>query len=88
MSVSHHAGQHLVADGMPIRVVDILEMVQVHEGDAALLHVASGQLAPLAQRGQHLDATVGSGQRVAVTQRPRDSHVATNPVPGADARGR
>ena len=70
--VLHHGGQHLVADDVTVPVVDLLQMVEVHESDAALLHVAAGQLAPLAQRRQHLDAAVGPGQRVAVTQRSRD----------------
>ena len=70
--VLHYAGQHPVARGMPIRVVDLLQVVEVHEGDAAVLHVAPRELTPFAQRRQDFTAGVRAGEGIAIAQRARD----------------
>ena len=66
------AGQNLVARAVTVAVVDVLEVVEVHEDDAARLHVPLRQLVPLTQLRQHLRAVIGAGQRIAVAQRVGD----------------
>ena len=72
VEVPHHALQDLVAHLVAVLIVDLLEVVEVHEDDAALLDSPLRELAPLAQVRQHLGPPAGAGQRIEVPQRTLD----------------
>ena len=66
--VPHDTGQDLVARLVTARIVDLLEVVQVHEHDAAWLDVTPCNLLPFAQRRQHFHSIVGARQCITVPQ--------------------
>jgi hypothetical protein len=50
-------------------VIDRLEMIEIHQGDAAGLTPPSGKLPHFAELGQHSEAAFRTRERVAMEQR-------------------
>jgi len=72
VEVPHHVLQDLVAHLVAVLIIDLLEVVEVHENDATLLDSPLRQLAPLTQVRQHFGPPAGAGQRIEVSQRALD----------------